>query len=84
MNSKLIYPEESFAIRGALFEVHKEKGAGFLEPVYQECLEMEFRLAGVPAIAQPRLQLDDKGTPLRSNTSRISSATTRSSSNSRR
>lgn len=66
MNSKLIYPEESFAIRGALFEVYKEKGAGFLEPVYQECLEIEFRKAGVPAIAQPRLQLDYKGTPLRS------------------
>ncbi len=65
MNSKLIYPEESFAIRGALFEVYKEKGAGFLEPVYQECLEIEFRQAGVPAIAQPRLQLDYKGTPLR-------------------
>jgi GxxExxY protein len=45
MNPKLIYPDESFAIRGALFEVYKNKGAGFLEPVYQECLEIEFRLA---------------------------------------
>lgn len=66
MNSKLIYPDESFAIRGALFEVYKDKGSGFLEPVYQECLEIEFRLAGVTAIAQPHLQLDYKGTPLRS------------------
>lgn len=66
MNPKLIYPDESFAIRGALFEVYKNKGAGFLEPVYQECLEIEFRLAGVPSISQPRLQLDYKGTPLKS------------------
>jgi GxxExxY protein len=66
MNPKLLYPDESFAIRGALFEVYKNKGSGFLEPVYQECLEIEFRLAGVPAIAQPRLQLDYKGTPLKS------------------
>jgi GxxExxY protein len=66
MNPKLIYPDESFAIRGALFEVYKNKGAGFLEPVYQECLEIEFRLAGVSAIAQPRLHLDYKGTPLKS------------------
>ncbi len=65
-NTKLIYPDESFAIRGALFEVYKNKGAGFLEPVYQECLEIEFRLTGVPAIAQPRLQLDYKGIPLKS------------------
>jgi GxxExxY protein len=66
MNPKLIYPDESFAIRGALFEVYKNKGSGFLEPVYQECLEIEFRLAGIPAIGQPRLYLDYKGTPLKS------------------
>ncbi len=65
MNPKLIYPEESFAIRGCLFEVYKNKGAGFLEPVYQECLEIEFRIAGLPAIAQQRIQLDYKGTPLK-------------------
>jgi len=66
MNPKLTYPDESFAIRGALFEVYKNTGAGFLEPVYQECLEIELRLSGVSAIVQPRLQLDYKGTPLKS------------------
>jgi GxxExxY protein len=66
MNSKLIYPEESFAIRGCLFEVYRNKGAGFLEPVYQECLEIEFRLAGPPATAQPNLKLDYKGITLKS------------------
>ncbi|MCF7784535.1 MAG: GxxExxY protein [Prosthecobacter sp.] len=66
MNPKLIYPEESFAIRGCLFEVYRNKGAGFLEPVYQECLEIEFPLSDVPAIPQPGLQLDYKGTKLRS------------------
>lgn len=66
MNSKLLYPDESFAIRGSLFEVYRDKGAGFLEPVYQECLEIEFRLAELPAIAQPNLKLDYKGVPLKS------------------
>jgi len=33
----LIYEEESYKIRGAIYEVYKEKGSGFLEPVYQEC-----------------------------------------------
>lgn len=66
MNSKLLYPDESFAIRGSLFEVYRDKGAGFLEPVYQECLEIEFRLAELPTIAQPNLKLDYKGVPLKS------------------
>ena len=66
MNPKLIYPEESFAIRGCLFEVYRNKGAGFLEPVYQECLEIEFSLSSLPAIPQPDLKLDYKGSPLKS------------------
>jgi GxxExxY protein len=35
----LLYEEETFAIRGAVFEVYQEMGCGFLEAVYQECLE---------------------------------------------
>ncbi|HKI16836.1 MAG TPA: GxxExxY protein [Isosphaeraceae bacterium] len=42
----LLYAEESYAIRGAIFEVYREMGSGFLEPVYQECLEDETRTAG--------------------------------------
>lgn len=42
----LIFAEESFVIRGAVFEVYKEMGCGFLEAVYQECLEMELTEAG--------------------------------------
>ncbi len=60
----LIYEQESFAIRGACFEVHNEKGSGFLESVYQECLELEFRLQGIPFVAQPELQLMYKGVAL--------------------
>jgi GxxExxY protein len=42
--NKLIHPEEAYAIQGAIFEVYKEIGCGFLEAVYQECLEREFSL----------------------------------------
>ena len=34
--------DESYAIMGACFEVYREKGCGYLEAVYQECLEIEF------------------------------------------
>lgn len=40
--SEIIYKDESYRIMGACFEVYKEMGCGFLEPVYQECLEIEF------------------------------------------
>ena len=36
----IIYKDESYRIMGASFEVCKEMGCGFVEPVYQECLEM--------------------------------------------
>ncbi len=56
----LIYEEESYRILGACFEVYREKGCGFLEPVYQECLEIEFELQGIPAIPKPKLELEYK------------------------
>jgi hypothetical protein len=40
--NEILFKEESYRVMGACFEVCKEMGCGFLEPVYQECLEMEF------------------------------------------
>ena len=62
--AELIYKEESYKILGACFEVYKQKGCGFLEPVYQECLAIEFRLQQIPFIAQPKVHVDYKGQPL--------------------
>ena len=63
--SKLMLEEESYAILGACFEVYKDKGCGFLEAVYQECLEIEFGLRGLPAQPQVPLALTYKGRPLK-------------------
>jgi len=63
--NELIYREESYQIMGACFEVYKEKGCGFLEAVYQECLEMELADRGIPFAAHPNLNLTYKGRPLR-------------------
>ena len=54
----ILYKTESYAIMGACFNVYKDKGCGFLEPVYQECLEIEFAHQAVPFWAQSRLRLE--------------------------
>jgi GxxExxY protein len=66
VNTNLIYESESYQIIGACFEVYREKGCGFLEPVYQECMEIELRLRGVSFVPQKTLALEYKGCPLRS------------------
>jgi GxxExxY protein len=62
--SELIYKEESYRIIGACFEVYKEKGCGFLEPVYQECLEIELGFQAIPFKPQLPIALTYKGQPL--------------------
>ena len=64
--AELLYKDESYTIVGACFEVYNEKGCGFVEPVYQECLEFEFELRSMPFVAQPRLLLEYKGRRLKS------------------
>jgi GxxExxY protein len=59
--SEILFKEESYKIVGACFEVYREKGCGFHEPVYQECMEIEFGLQQVPFVAQQPLRLQYKG-----------------------
>lgn len=61
----LIYPDESYAITGACFNVYKEMGCGFLEPVYQECLALEFEHQQIPYEAEKQLSLEYRGYPLK-------------------
>jgi GxxExxY protein len=61
----VVYGEKSYSIMGACFEVYKQKGCGFLEPVYQECLGIELGLRKVPFKAQLPLPLLYKGVPLK-------------------
>ena len=57
METKLICPEECYRIQGAVFDVYREIGCGFLEAVYQECLEREFRRQNIPFETQKRFRL---------------------------
>jgi GxxExxY protein len=56
-----IFKDECYAIVGACFEVYKDKGCGFYELVYQECLGIEFEHCRIPAVAQPGLSLSYRG-----------------------
>ena len=62
---KILYKNEVFLIQGAVFKVYREIGCGFLEAVYQECLEREFYFRKIPFEAQKELQLKYKGTELK-------------------
>jgi len=61
---KLLYEDESYAIRGAIFEVYRVLGSGFLEAVYQESLQIEFSRRQIPFKAQVELPLVYKDQPL--------------------
>lgn len=63
--AELLLKDESYRIMGACFEVYKEKGCGFVEPVYQECLEIELQLQELPFAAQQQLPLHYKGRQLK-------------------
>lgn len=60
----LIWKDESYAIIGACFAVYKEKGRGFLEAVYYECLEIEFDLQRIPFLSKPPQTLQYRGRTL--------------------
>ena len=65
IDKDLIYEEETYAIRGVIYEVYKTLGIGFLEAVYQEALELELAARGIPFESQPEITIAYKGAILR-------------------
>jgi GxxExxY protein len=61
----LIYQDETYAILGACFAVYKDKGSGFLEGVYQECLEIELAHRRIPFAADVPVPLFYRGQRLK-------------------
>ena len=59
--SKIVFEEESYRISGAIFNVYREMGCGFLESVYQECLELELKRSKIPFESQKQLSLHYQG-----------------------
>jgi GxxExxY protein len=53
----LLLKDEVYAVVGAAIEVHRELGPGFLEPVYQEAIEIELQERAIPFHAQQALTI---------------------------
>ena len=49
------------AIIGAAFEVHRQLGCGFLEPVYQETLAIELSNRTIPFLGEEKFLINYKG-----------------------
>lgn len=61
----LLYKQEVYQIIGACMAVYNDKGHGFVEPVYQDCLEIELAHQRIPYDAQTEIQLDYRDIKLR-------------------
>ena len=51
-----IYKDEGYRLMGAAFEVHNVQGYGMAEEIYQECLEIELEMRGIPFKAKQELR----------------------------
>jgi GxxExxY protein len=60
-NSNIIYPELSYKIMGAIFEVHKKLGPRFLESVYEKALIEELSGRGMKVETEKVIDLEYKG-----------------------
>ena len=59
-----IYNDEGYKLMGAAFEVFNDRGYGMAEEIYQECMEIELELRGIPYSAKQALGCAYKGREL--------------------
>ena len=62
---EILLKGEVYQIMGAAFEVHKEKGHGFVEAFYQDCLEIEMGFRSIPFESQKEMLLHYHGQTLK-------------------
>jgi GxxExxY protein len=61
----IVFKNESYKIIGVCMEVHKKLGAGFLESVYSEALELEFIKNDIPYEREKKLPVFYDSQPLK-------------------
>jgi len=60
-----IYKDEGYKLMGAAFEVYNDRGYGLGEELYQECMQIELELRGLPFDAKRELACFYKGRELK-------------------
>lgn len=56
-----IYKDEGYKLMAAAFEVYNDRGYGLAEEIYQECLQIELELRGIPHHAKGEIRCHYKG-----------------------
>jgi GxxExxY protein len=64
MNADVRRDPETYAIIGAAMEVHRELGNGFLEAIYQDALQLEFKQRHIPFTREQAVPVLSKGVAL--------------------
>lgn len=62
--NEFLYKDEAYIIQGAIFEVYRTLGCGFLEAVYQQALEVELTQRNIPFVPQAEIEVEYKGMKL--------------------
>ena len=60
-----VYKSEGYQFMGAAFEVYNDRGYGLAEEIYQECLEIELELRGIPFRPKVEVRCFYKGRELK-------------------
>jgi len=65
MPDDLLYRDDAYRLIGACLAVHKDKGHGFVEAIYQDALEIELELSGIPFERQRNFSIHYRDRPLK-------------------
>ena len=65
MKPKQPYIQEGYELMGAAFAVHDETGGGLAEEIYQESLQFELELRGIPYQSKQEIAVFYKGRELK-------------------
>jgi GxxExxY protein len=64
VSPKVLYPDLSYEIMAAVYEVHNQLGPGFTENIYETALVQELKTRGIACERQKTVRITYKGKPI--------------------